>query len=532
MAVSLSRRTGIVALLYWVWDGVDRTIFTAIKFSFPARFVSPFGFLGMLTFTVFIILGVTGALLMFYYQPILDRAWDSVEFINDEVPFGFHIRNIHYHGSNAMVLLAVLHMYYQYFSGRYKIRNEILWMTGVILGVVTILEAFTGYDVIFSERAELAISIAASLTTSIPIVGPTIRDAALGSGFSDFVLRFYAQHVFLLPIVMLGLMAVHFPRFLVFDVPMVMAIGGAILITGGVFPIDMGFKFEPTVPPGVTVPEWYLTGIYAFMRTQYDKFVTGLLWPLVFIVSLVLIPFLDRYKKFSWRDRPMVTAFGITSLAQIMVTTYWGFYISPDVSIPLVERLVIDPIFFYGVMILLVPLGFGFTYMMIKLANESERKSKLVKNTGPQKVATINLSEKWINWLLVALLAFQVFLNIAAYNAALTGMKNISLFLIGIILLVFAAFFHIYRYAMSQQKNAPPPAPVRIVEDLPELSESEVVPEITVDSTSEASKLSDDSTSEEKPKELAPTVPTSATKAELDVGNNNSNLGSQDLTKP
>jgi len=85
---------------------------------------------------------------------------------------------------------AVLHMYYQYFSGRYKIRNEILWMTGVILGVVTILEAFTGYDVIFSERAELAISIAASLTTSIPVVGPTIRDAALGSGFSDFVLRF------------------------------------------------------------------------------------------------------------------------------------------------------------------------------------------------------------------------------------------------------------------------------------------------------------------------------------------------------
>ena len=233
----------------------------------------------------------------------------------------------------------------------------------------------------------------------------------------------------------------------------------------------------------------------------------------------------------------MVTAFGITSLAQIMVTTYWGFYISPDVSIPLVERLVIDPLFFYGTMILLVPLGFGFTYMMIKLANESERKSKLVKNTGPQKVATINLSEKWINWLLVALLAFQVFLNIAAYNAALTGMKNISLFLIGIILLVFAAFFHIYRYAMSQQKNAPPPAPVRIVEDLPELSESEVVPEITVDSTSEASKLSDDITSEEKPKELAPTVPTptvptSATKADLDVGNNNPNLGSQDLTKP
>ncbi|MDX1533714.1 MAG: cytochrome bc complex cytochrome b subunit, partial [Nitrosopumilaceae archaeon] len=72
MDATLSRRTGFVAFLYWIWDGIDRTIFTAIKFSFPARFVSPFGFLGMLTFIVFVILGISGALLMFYYQPILD----------------------------------------------------------------------------------------------------------------------------------------------------------------------------------------------------------------------------------------------------------------------------------------------------------------------------------------------------------------------------------------------------------------------------------------------------------------------------
>jgi ubiquinol-cytochrome c reductase cytochrome b subunit len=525
MAVSLSRRTGVTAFFYWLWDGLDRSIFTAIKFSFPARFVSPFGFLGMLTFVVFVILGISGALLMFYYQPILDRAWDSVQFINDEVPFGFHIRNIHYHGSNAMVLLAVLHMYYQYFSGRYKIRNEVLWVSGVILGVVTILEAFTGYDVIFSERAELAISIAASLTTSIPVAGPVMRDAMLGSGFSDFVLRFYAQHVFLLPIVMLGLMAVHFPRFLVFDVPMVMAIGGAVLITGGVFPIDMGFKFEPTVPPGVTVPEWYLTGIYAFMRTQYDKFVTGLLWPLMFIIALALIPFLDRYKKFSWRDRPMITAFGITGLAQIMVTTYWGFYISPDVSVPLVERLVIDPIFFYSVMILLVPLGFGFTYMMIKLANESERKAKLHKENAPQKVATINLSEKWINWVLVALLAFQVLLNIAAYNAALTGMKNISLFFIGIILIVFAGFFHVYRYGLAQAKNPPPPPPVQEPEEKPKLQEQQPVPD--------SSKLPEGSDKTDSKKELSQEIQTPKVQADLgfDV-NRETNIGSSDLSKP
>jgi len=459
MVVSLSRRNGLVDFFYWVWDGLDRTVFIGSKFSFPARFVSPFGFLGMLTFVVFIILGISGALLMFYYEPILNRAWDSVEKINNDVPFGFHIRNIHYHASNAMVLLAILHMYYQFFSGRYKIRNEILWVTGIILGTVTILEAFTGYDIIFSERAELAISIAASLTNSIPIAGPTIREAMFGSGFHDFVLRFYAQHVFVLPIVMLGLMAVHMPRFLVFDVPMVMAISGAILITGGVFPVDLGFKFEPTVPPGITVPEWYLTGLYAFLRTQYDKFVTGVAWPGLFILSLLLVPFIDRYKKFSWKDRPIITAFGITGIAQIMVTTYWGFYISPNTTKPLVERLVIDPIFFYTVMILLVPLGFGFSYMMIKMSKEAERKAKLAAAKGPQKVAQIHLSTKWIYWLLIALLGFQVYLNIAAYNAALSGMNNFSLFLAGVVLLVFAGLFHVYRYGMNEAKKIPTPPP-------------------------------------------------------------------------
>ena len=457
MVVTLHRENSLVRFLRWAYAGVDRTIFMALKFTFPARFVSPLGFLGMLTFVIFIILGITGALLMLWYEPILDRAWDSVENINDTIPYGFHIRNIHYHASNAMVMMAILHMYYQYFSGRYKIRNEILWVTGVILGVLTILEAFTGYDIIFSERAELAISIAASLTNSIPILGPQMRDAFFGSGFHDFVLRFYAFHVFLLPIAMLGLMVVHFPRFLVFDVPMVMAITGAIMLTGGVFPVEMGLKFDPNVPPGITVPEWYLTGLYAFLRTQYDKFVTGVAWPGLFIFSLLVIPFVDKYKKFSWKDRPLITAVGITSLAQIIVTTYWGFYIDPDRTKSLLERLVIDPIFFYLVMLLLVPLSFGFTYMMIKLAKNAEANAKLQPRKPGGKTA-INFPKKWIYIVFVVLLAFQVYLNISAYYAVLNGMKNYSLFIIGIIMLVFAGMFHIYRHGVSMAK-APPPKP-------------------------------------------------------------------------
>lgn len=458
MGVSLHRENSLVRFLRWVYTGVDRTIFMGLKFTFPGRFVSPLGFLGMITFVLFIILGITGALLMLFYEPILDRAWNSVQTINDVIPYGFHLRNIHYHASNAMVMVALLHMYYQYFSGRYKIRNEILWVTGIILGVLTILEAFTGYDIIFSERAELAISIAASLTNSIPILGPQIREAFFGSGFHDFVLRFYAFHVFFLPIVLLGLMVVHFPRFLVFDVPIVMAITGAVMLTGGVFPVDLGLRFDPNVPPGITVPEWYLTGLYAFLRSAYDKFTTGVAWPGLFIFSLLIIPFIDRYKKFSWKDRPIITAIGITGLAQIIVTTYWGFYIDPDRTKSLLERLVIDPVFLYLVMILLVPLSFGFTYMMIKLAKNAEANAKLQPKKGGSGKSSINLPRRWIFGVLIALIAFQVYLNIAAYYAVINGMKNFSLFIVGIMMLVFAGMFHIFRHGRSMEK-APPPKP-------------------------------------------------------------------------
>jgi ubiquinol-cytochrome c reductase cytochrome b subunit len=123
-------------------------------------------------------------------------------------------------------------------------------------------------------------------------------------------------------------------------------------------------------------------------------------------------------------------------------------------------------------------------------------------------------------------LAFQVFLNIAAYNAALVGMKNISLFFIGIILIVFAGFFHLYRYALNQAKNTPPPPPVPIHEDKPkELVESPVP----------NSKLPDQSsgTVTKEPKEIAPQIPTPKIQADLGIGTNKiSDFGSSDLKIP
>ncbi|MDX1372282.1 MAG: hypothetical protein R3321_07415, partial [Nitrososphaeraceae archaeon] len=120
----------------------------------------------------------------------------------------------------------------------------------------------------------------------------------------------------------------------------------------------------------------------------------------------------------------------------------------------LLERLVIDPIFLYTVMIALVPLSFGFTYLMIKLAKNAEANAK----KQPKKQEnSINLPQNWIYYVFIALIAFQIYLNIAAYYALLNGMKNISLFYIGIIMLVFAGMFHIYRHGRSVANNPPPP---------------------------------------------------------------------------
>jgi ubiquinol-cytochrome c reductase cytochrome b subunit len=94
--------------------------------------------------------------------------------------------------------------------------------------------------------------------------------------------------------------------------------------------------------------------------------------------------------------------------------------------------------------------------MMIKLAKHAEANAKL----QPKKAAksAISVSQKWIYVLFVVLLAFQVYLNIAAYYALLQGMQNWSLFIVGIIMLVFAGMFHLYRYGRSLAK-APPPKP-------------------------------------------------------------------------
>ncbi len=438
----------IVRLYRWLYNGLDRTVYMGVQYTYPRRFVSPLGYLGVLTGITFLVLGVTGGLLMIYYQPTLSGcgsltcAFASIERINDQVPFGWLLRNIHYTASNAMVLLAVLHMYYQYFSGRFKIKNEVLWVTGVILGIITGVEAFSGYDLLFNQRAGLAIEIGSSLANASPLIGGTLRLATFGAGFTDFVLRLYAAHVFILPMVMLILVFIHFPRYLVFDLPVISTVVGGLFLIAALFPVAVGVGYSPSNPQ-LTIPEWYLTGIYALLRTEFDKFVMGGLMPALLFLMALVVPFVDTSKKLNWKDRPFFTALGITTIAQILITTAWGFYINPDTSLPTLSRLFVDPVLYFSSMLGVTVLSFLGTYAFLRYLKSKERIRRAAAPLGPL------LSKKWVFVIFILLIVAQVAMNGLAAQAIASGLRNMALFDAGAVLVTFGVIVHLYRYSQS-----------------------------------------------------------------------------------
>ena len=428
----------------WLVDRLERTPIVTFRFQVPRLAVSPFGYLGTLTGIVFLILGVTGGLLMFYYRPDVNLAYNSVKEIQESVQFGFFLRNLHYHASNAMVFLAVAHLFYQYFSGRYKVKNEVIWVTGIILGTVTVLEAFTGYDLILNQRAMLAVNIAVGLSNSAPVLGPMVSSLLLGGGLYDLIIRFYALHVFILPMVMILLALVHFPRNLVFDPPAVAGVIGALLIAGGLYPVDLGIKYDPTLAI-VEVPEWYLTAIYAFIRTGLERFISGALLPLLFILFFLVVPFVDRSKRLSWKDRPFLTAAGLASIVLIIVTTVWGFYTTPRVDA--FTAVYIEPLIFYPTLLFLVAATFIISYRYI-----APPTAEAARPAPKPRPITLQLPFEWGVRLIMGLLAAIGILSLLAFQQYLEGLKNLSMFNLGVVVMLFGLIAHIYRHIMQQVK--------------------------------------------------------------------------------
>ena len=167
--------------------------------------------LGTLCALTFIIMAVTGMILAFYYVPDPDKAWDSVNFISNEVAMGKLLRGLHHWGAGAMVLLVFVHMIISYLHGSYQNPRQLTWVTGAGLFLVVLGLGFTGYLLPWDMKAYWATVVGANIPNQYPVVGNYITRLILGGNdISGFTLtRFYSVHTLVLPACLLLFAAMH-----------------------------------------------------------------------------------------------------------------------------------------------------------------------------------------------------------------------------------------------------------------------------------------------------------------------------------
>jgi quinol-cytochrome oxidoreductase complex cytochrome b subunit len=182
--------------------------------------------LGIAALSCFIVVLITGVLLMFYYKPYPEVAYLSIKDIHFVVPTGRFIRNIHRWAGNMMVAVVLLHMARVFYTASYRAPREFNWLIGMGLLVITLGLSFTGYLLPWDQLAYWAITIGANIaqsprevTDALGItqwfdIGGLQKLILLGSEEvgEEALIRFYFFHVMILPLILVTLMAVHFWR--------------------------------------------------------------------------------------------------------------------------------------------------------------------------------------------------------------------------------------------------------------------------------------------------------------------------------
>jgi quinol-cytochrome oxidoreductase complex cytochrome b subunit len=170
--------------------------------------------LGLISFFLFLILTVSGVLLMFYYVPSTNQAYDRMLDLRGSVAFGTFLRNMHRWGAHGMVIFVFFHMCRVFLTGSYKKPREFNWLIGVGLLLLTLFGSFTGYLLPWDQLAFWAITVGTAIAGYAPVVGPKIQFLLLGDTTvgQEALLRFYVLHVVVIPLFITLLVAIHFWR--------------------------------------------------------------------------------------------------------------------------------------------------------------------------------------------------------------------------------------------------------------------------------------------------------------------------------
>jgi cytochrome b6 len=330
----------------------------AKKKEVPVHRHSIWYYFGGMTLFLFIVQVATGILLLLYYRPSSENAFESVQFIITEVKFGWLIRSIHSWSANLMIATLFIHMFSVFFLRAYYPPREITWISGVLLLFIVICFGFSGYLLPWNKLAFFATKVGTEIVGVIPIVGrPMLRFLRGGDDVTGATLtRFFGFHVAVLPAAATVLIGIHVllvqqhgmsvppslagkpvkkmkfvPNFLLRDlIGWILAIG-VLAALAALFPWELGEKADAFAPaPAGIKPEWYFLFMFQTLKLippkiwRFDGEVIGIMAFNFIALLLFIVPFVDRSPE-SRRRRLIFNSIGVIALAYIVGMTIFGY---------------------------------------------------------------------------------------------------------------------------------------------------------------------------------------------------------------
>lgn len=355
-------RVAATRLYQWVDERIPLTplVEFAREKSVPAHRYSAFYFFGGATLFFFGMQVATGILLLLYYKPTAEAAFESVRFIVTEVSFGWLIRSLHSWSANLMVLCAFLHMATVFFMRAYRAPREMTWWTGALLLLLAMGFGFSGYLLPWNELAFFATRVGTDMAGKTPLIGEFLSKFLRGGEdvTGATLTRFFGFHVAVLPMIATGLLLLHllfiqkqgmsvpdsqkeeatlrpgikfFPNYFLREL-IGWAVALAILAAlASVFPWELGRKADPFAPaPAGIKPEWYF--LFMFQTLKYlPATIAGIEGEFVGLVFFGVAGFLWFFWPLIDRGLPegkrhlLVTTVGVAALLFIAVMTVLGY---------------------------------------------------------------------------------------------------------------------------------------------------------------------------------------------------------------
>ena len=276
--------------------------------------------LGGISALLAVVLGITGVMLMFRYEPSIDRAYSSIQMLEAQVAFGSLFRAVHHWSANLLVITTFLHLVRVFLTGSYKKGRATNWLIGTLLFILALAFNFTGYLLPWDQLAYWAITVSTSLISYVPYVGPEIgrlllADAQVGQGALS---NFYALHVAVLPVLSVGFGAYHFwkvrkdggitqpetadgkpprrvstiPNLVEREFTVMAVVLAGLIIFAMLVPAPLGELANPDQSPNPAKSAWYFAGLQELLLHMHPLAAMGL--ALIVLVALAFLPRLDR----------------------------------------------------------------------------------------------------------------------------------------------------------------------------------------------------------------------------------------------